>query len=272
MKRILRCTCATMVLATLAVLPARGADYKTAHEVKPGDVISADIINELFEAVEAASVTVTQEDLLGTWVGRFYNAGIGGALPEWVEGPGAMYITMTNAVLTFTDYGDGQLELITSAPNPFKVDDSVGLTSTAVIVENALRIRYVEHPDFWILQRISDSRIQLNSIGLVSDDRPVFGIIDRAVNPPCKPHLDSAEAAGTNVVLTWQDCGSDEGGFAILRRDKVDNSYNIVQGVGPNATSCTNSVPASGFYWYRVAATNSTGSSLGSNVKRVTVP
>jgi len=130
----------------------------------------------------------------------------------------------------------------------------------------------VEDPDFWILRRISESRIQISSIGLVSADRPVFGMMDRAENPPCKPHLDSAEAIGTNVVLSWQDCGSDEGGFVILRRDTPSGEYGQVQSVAANVTTCTNVVPASGFYWYRIAATNSTGSSLGSNVKRVTVP
>ena len=145
MKLMLRCVIIGLAVLGLSALPAAGADYKSAHEVKPGDVISADIINELFEAIEAANATVTQDDLIGTWVGRFYNGGIGGALPEWVEGPGAMYLALTNAVLDFTDNGDGQLELITSAPNPFKVDDSVGLTTTAVIVKRP-RIRAVEHP------------------------------------------------------------------------------------------------------------------------------
>jgi hypothetical protein len=74
------------------------------------------------------------------------------------------------------------------------------------------------------------------------------------------------------VVLTWQDHSDDESEFGILRRESLEGNYSNVCTVPANTTCCTNSVSTGGYYWYRITATNTNGTSLGSNVKRVVVP
>jgi len=47
-------------------------DYESAHKVSAGDVISADIINELFDEIANFRKTLTENDLIGTWKGEAY--------------------------------------------------------------------------------------------------------------------------------------------------------------------------------------------------------
>ncbi|NCC51206.1 MAG: fibronectin type III domain-containing protein [Spartobacteria bacterium] len=108
---------------------------------------------------------------------------------------------------------------------------------------------------------------------IIENPGPAYMIVlDKAAIPPEKPHLTSAVATEGSVTLTWEDRSDNESGFVVWRRDKLSGIYSNVQDVAVNATSCTNSVYGSGFYWYRIAATNSAGISRGSNVKRVVVP
>ena len=43
-------------------------DYKTTHRLKAGDVISADVLNEMFDEVENAKKSIEAADLEGTWI------------------------------------------------------------------------------------------------------------------------------------------------------------------------------------------------------------
>ena len=42
-------------------------DYKSAARLKEGDVISADVFNDILDRIELSLITPTSTDFLGTW-------------------------------------------------------------------------------------------------------------------------------------------------------------------------------------------------------------
>jgi len=44
-----------------------GGDYETPHEFKSGDIISAEMMNELFENIKLSKTVILSSDLVGTW-------------------------------------------------------------------------------------------------------------------------------------------------------------------------------------------------------------
>ena len=49
-----------------------GGDYDTLHEFKSGDIISAEMMNELFDYIKNSSKMISASDLIGTWSCEFY--------------------------------------------------------------------------------------------------------------------------------------------------------------------------------------------------------
>lgn len=265
---------AAVLLAGFLLAPAgiRAEDYDSAHRVEPGDIISADMINELFDTIKEARRSITMADLIGTWKGTFYGIGNDPAhvAPGWSTETAPYYVYQTNVTVNFTDMAGDFCEIFTSTPSPFEQEYTGMHTGRASVVQGMLFVVGMQvgiGP--YLIDRISADRIRLARSGT---GKTYLGVLDRQNVPPRKPKLLSAEAAGTEVALTWQDNSDDEDAFTILRRDKLSGSYSNIETVAANTTCWTNTVSASGFYWYRIAATNSCGLSMGSNVKRVVVP
>jgi len=266
MRALLAVALAAMVF--WAHMPLRADDYKSAHRVEPGDIISADMLNELFEEIEEARRTITADDLVGTWKGASYGPR-NAYEPEWFFSDEYQCWSLTNVTIVFSKVATDHYEVATSAPNPFESDRSLAVSGRVGVVEGKL----FGACGVFTIDRISGSRIRLtrDAASIVADIAQLVAL-DRQNIPPRKPRLLSASASSQDVVLTWQDNSDDEDVFVVLRRDKLSGSYSNVCTVAADVTCWTNTVPAAGFYWYRIAATNSCGSSLGSNVKRVVVP
>ncbi|HYV32608.1 MAG TPA: right-handed parallel beta-helix repeat-containing protein, partial [Candidatus Binatia bacterium] len=89
---------------------------------------------------------------------------------------------------------------------------------------------------------------------------PVGGI-------PPEPARLAARAAGTNgVQIWWQEDADNEAGFSIERSTDA-STWQVVDAVGANVTNYTDSSALlAPLYFYRVRATNSSGSSRFSNI------
>jgi len=251
----------------------RADDYRSAHRVEPGDIISADMVNELFENVEGFRQTVTEDDLLGTWKGEAYAADAG--QPEWQSGPAANYYVLTNVVMTFSKEGE-YYRIVTSAPDPFQTEYAAAHNHYFSVKGGVFFAGRNPFPR--IIDRISPTRIRFlcstpyTPGGYMTPGPSYLILLDRQDIPPEKPHLVSVAVSNLDVVLTWQDNSSDEEGFNVLRKDSLSGTYAPVGAVVSNTVCCTNPVPTPGLYWYRIVASNTCGSSLGSNVKKVVVP
>ena len=55
------------IILALSLGNAYAEDYATAHTFSSGDVISADMMNELFDYIENANKMISASDLIGTW-------------------------------------------------------------------------------------------------------------------------------------------------------------------------------------------------------------
>lgn len=249
-------------------------DYKSAHKVKPGDVISADVINELFDEIENFRKTLTEDDLIGTWKGESYGVF---DTPGWQPGPGSVtnYYVQTNVTVAVTKEGD-KYRMVTSAPNPFDLGVSGGVDIYFSIKAGMLFSTTYPFPR--IIDRISSTRIRImtastfNSGMFVRPGPAYMVVLDKQETTPEPPGLISADVSDTSVVLTWDDSSVDASGFLVYRKDRVSEVYSNVCYVSSNVTCWTNVGVPSGYYWYRIAATNQYGLSIGSNVKKVVVP
>ena len=50
-----------------------GGDYETPHEFKSGDIISAEMMNELFDYIKNANKMISASELIGTWSCMLHN-------------------------------------------------------------------------------------------------------------------------------------------------------------------------------------------------------
>lgn len=251
------------------VLQACAEDYRSAHYVEPGDVISAEVINELFDKIAESEKTITADSLLGTWKGASFGPYSAYGTPNWFNDPTNLCWSLTNITVTFSKLAANHYIITTSAPDPFASNNTASRSNRISVIEGTLfgigsQVNYT-------IDRVGPTRIRLTSHN-IWDEYPKLLTLDRQNNPPEKPKLLSADAQKNKVVLAWQDNSNDETGFHILRRDGLSNEYISVAFVSANATAWTNNAVSSGIYWFRIAATNANGSSLGSNVKRVSVP
>lgn len=269
-------TILSLGLCLCGPLPCSADDYESEHRVKPGDVISADMINELFDRISEFRKTITEEDLIGVWKGTAYTTHDGGGQYWSYESSNAVAV-LYDVEISFTRLPNGAMQMQTSAPNPFYVDSASAVTRFVAVREGML---FMGHSGAYrprIIDRISPTRIRLlqtiASAAFIENPGPSFAIsLDRQNITPKKPKLLSAKDEPTGVELTWLDQSGNETGFNILRRHGLGGTYQTVGTVISNTTSFVDTSTSSGYSWYRITSTNTYGESVGSNVKRVVVP
>ena len=263
-----------------------GGDYETLHEFKSGDIISAEMMNELFDYIKNANKMITASDLIGTWSCEFYTqtgdgCGLvtgGGTLSS--VGTDSLYKSNTTTIVM--DRHDNGTYIYTSTiPNLFfcgdSADNGTGLGNWFV-KNNVLfidvykwgikgdpslpaQLRFVK------LKKVSNTKLMME----IDDTKEVFTECDKQNLPPTTPATLTASASGTAVSLAWTDNSTDETGFKVLRRDSCDGSFSTVTTTSADATSYSDTVTTAGSYWYRVSAINSNGDSVGSKVVKVDV-
>lgn len=271
---------------TVLVAPSFAGDYETEHTFQDGDVISADMINELFDAIEKTKKETSITDVVGTWQCRKYIAG------DTYPNMTAYYTTpdadglwhYLDITLEFIDDGDGTYSWSSQTYNAFTMgaetlDDCNGSGNIsayngkfALSVASCPTDSYsaVTTTNVFNIQRTSGSRIDIIEMG-APGIQGLFLVCDKQNLPPSKPTSLSASASGSTVTLSWTDASTDETGFKIVRKDSEGGSYAQVGTASAGAASYSDTLTSTGTFWYRVKATNSNGDSTGSNVVKVTV-
>jgi FtsP/CotA-like multicopper oxidase with cupredoxin domain len=121
--------------------------------------------------------------------------------------------------------------------------------------------------------------VAVNPVGPSADSNTAVILVPIAATPTAPTTLAAALVAGPQIRLTWTDNATNESGFIITRSTDGTNFIQIatapaLSGTGSvsftDATVTTSSVDVT--YSYRVAATNSAGSSAPSNTASVLVP
>ena len=251
-------------------------DFQTPHTFKAGDVISADVLNEVFDRIKESERAISSADLLGTWTLTACTRYFTGVAVDaaWEADPDQLTWTMEGGIITFTDDGDGTYSLSTSSPSPFWLETTPALNSTPfTVVNDCLIFKEQSHGDgvqSYHVRFAGPTRFILMNQA-ASNNQTSMIVCDKQHIPPPIPTKLSATADGLTVTLSWTDTAADETGFKIMRRDTLTGQYAEVGTAAADATTYEDTLTTAGTYWYRVRATNANGDSLGSNVVKVAV-
>jgi hypothetical protein len=257
------------------------ADYKSAQRLSAGDVISAEVFNDILDRIELALKSATAADLVGTWTVTQTTCGAaGGALGNCfssIPAP-AGFTTSSDDNLTkqrsdtvvFTNDGDGSFSLSTTSYCAF-VRTGAGNSACSIsynVVDGYFIINSSGYAAY-TLQKISSTRyvMGVNAIGSSS-----FNIIrlDKKALPPEAPTSLTATIDEATVSLSWTANDEDVTSYSIHTKDAADGTFKELNTSTTNAF--TDTLAAGVTRWYRVFTVNSDGTSLGSNVVRVTNP
>lgn len=244
---------------------------------KPGDVVSADFLSDMFREVKPDLATT----LVGTWSTQCWDSGITDA-----TAPGTGTLTVTSLTsISFTGIScmagtGGVRQLITSPPrDPFYLAASI--TQIAALGNQAIFVTTADDRDSLIgvaaRQRVASIlQLEQNQITIAWADtgfsKSGVEVLTRTNKVPSVPTELASSSSALVVTLTWKDNSTDETKFRLLRRDSLTGTFAEVSTPAANATTTTDTVTTAGTYWYRIQATNGNGNSLGSNLVKVTVP
>jgi hypothetical protein len=247
------------LLACLGLVRLETAEA-VPHSFSSGDLISADMFNELFSAVEPDLVTT----IVGTWSTQCWDSGT----DSDIDSPGTGTLTvaaLTNVAFESSEaydsciYGDSAESQTDHAFTRFKVIGNkaiIALKTTAEFGEIANVYKVLELTDNSLLLLLGSS---------------VLIQLTRAITPPAIPTALAATVTDTTIALSWTDNSSDETGFIITRKDSLTGSYATIATTSSDGTNYTDTGTAGASYWYRVEATSGNGTSLGSNEVKVTL-
>jgi len=264
-----------VIFFTYSILHAE--DFKTLHNFSSGDVLSADMFNELFTYIKESREAIDYDYLIGSWAcTSMHTTGFGGlTVSGWSRDSENLYDKLSSTI-TFSDDGDNTYSLTTTSPNPFMWNTTGSYSAAFSTSFNTL---FLQTPQlsgnlvstFFNLSKFSKNKFAIN-LGYSDNNRVMQNIVcDRNNLPPTTPATFTASASGMTVSLAWTDNSTDETGFKVLRKDSLDGSFSTVTTTSADATSYSDNVTAAGSYWYRVSATNSNGDSVASKMVKVAV-
>ena len=268
-----------------------GVDSETPHEFKSGDIISAEMMNEIFEYINNANKMISASELIGTWScslnARSSSCAVDDTITwDWTVGTDSLY-RYNSGTLVMIDDGDSTYSYTTSKPNMFSCRDS-GYTGFGnwIVKNNILFIDFSTggtkgdptRPDATMmvyLKKVSNSKLLMEMLQRSTDK--VFAECDRqnlAPNPPSNlTYALPADNTSSSITLTWTDSNTEVTGYKVIRKTVVTDNYTTVSTITDNTTrTFADTNVSTGSYWYRVRAYNSNGDGTPSKVVKSEFP
>ena len=253
-------------------------DYKSANRLQDGDVISADVFNDILDRIELTLKSASASDLVGTWDVIQTTCGpVGGALGNCdniIPAPNGFGSAVDNLykqradTVTFSDDGDGTFSFQTSNYCAF-VRSGAGNSpcSGGYAVVDGRFIFNSSGFAAYAFRKVSNTRIILSTNASGSGS---FNIIrlDKKNLAPNPPTALSASLSGSSVSLTWTASEGGATSYTVKAKTSATGTYSDV--VTNNSGTTYTDTLSSGTKWYRVFAVDSNGTSVGSNVVSVT--
>ena len=248
-------------------------DYKSANRLQDGDVISADVFNDILDRIELTLKSASASDLVGTWdvvqticplggLGNCSNLSVTGVRSA-VDN---LYRQRADTV-TFFDDGDGTFSFQTLNYCAF-VSSGAGNSpcSGGYAVVDGRFILNSSGFAAYTFRKVSNTRIVL---GMNASGSGSFNIIrlDKRNLAPNPPTTLSASLSGSSVSLTWTASEGGATSYTLKAKTSATGTYSDV--VTNNSGTTYTDTLSSGTKWYRVFAVNSDGTSIGSNVVSV---
>jgi hypothetical protein len=291
MKKILIAT----IILCFSLSPIHAEDFETTHTFAAGDIISADMMNELFEYIEDSNKTITAADIVGNYSCTSRNIFLTNASYsscKTYNGDEGLYITQSGTI-TFSADGDGTHTYTTGSVNFLGCYYTNAISTYPFVIRNNVMFTSINRPEpsnsAYIRTEIALERVSATRFLMTHKD-PSGGSgsqhveCDKTATPPTNPTAFAIATTGLSNVLTWTDNSSDETGFNVYKRtSSVNSDGGTVYGswvlinsgagltVNANIVTYTDTVSAAGDYWYRVKANNvNNGDSVGSKVIKTT--
>ena len=249
------------------------ADYKSALRLKEGDVISAEVFNDILDRIELSLITPTSTDLLGTWDviqtttpnGCLGNGGSCGA-SGYGTAVDSIYRQRADTV-TFTDDGDGTFSLQTANYCAFILGPgNSNCNLSYAMVDGRLLLSFDGANYAYVVEKISPTRILLSVYASGSQSFSTIRL-DKKSLAPNPPTALSASLSGSSVSLTWTASEGGATSYTLKAKTSATGTYSDV--VTNNSGTAYTDTLSSGTKWYRVFGVNSDGTSIGSNVVSV---
>ena len=248
-------------------------DYKTAQRFNAGDVVSADVLNDILDRIELTLKSVTAADFVGTW-DIIQTTCAGGALGncsninpapiDYNTSIDGLYKQRADTV-TFNDDGDGTYSLQTTNYCAFIRSGSGNSSCNLNYAVVDRRFIFQNGGDAaYSMQRISDTRIVLSLMASGSDSYNIIRL-DKKALPPVAPSSLTGVVLSDSISLTWTAGDATKENYDIQRKSSPTGAY-VSIGLPTSETFEDTTVITANTYWYRVFAKNTNGTSIGSNV------
>ena len=268
-----------ILIITLLLAPfALAEDYKSALRLQEGDVISADVFNDILDRIELSLTTVQSSDLIGTWdivqtttaTGVLGNGGSGTFAGGFT--PIDSIYRQRNDTAAFSDDGDGTFSLQTTNYCPFIQGDSDANNPCSLnfaLVDGRFLLKFSGANYAYVAEKRSETRIILSVWATGSQSYNIIRL-DKKNIPPASPTSLSASNLDGLITLSWAEGDTNATSYKIMSKDSIDEQYTeLTSGIG--STTYSDTVNSGNSRWYRIFAVNANGESIGSNVVRVTV-
>lgn len=277
-----------LVICLLLSSVTFGADYKSAQRLAAGDVISADVFNDILDRIELTLKGITPNEMVGSWSVQWktcVNGGPGNCLDldvgtGWSDSVDNLYKSRTDTWVVESD-GDGTYSVsmqkcFAGAVNGKYYNDACSarlavdsgilllgtLTGAGVILDS-------QHTSMYNIKRISDSRFSVWRLNSGSNSFVSF-TLDRIAQPPEAPSSLSAVFDSGSVSLSWTENDENVTSYSIRSKDDALDDFTELN--TSSTASFTDILETGKSRWYRVFAINEHGTSIGSNVVKVDNP
>ena len=187
-----------------------GGDFETPHEFKSGDIISAEMMNEIFDYIKNANKMISASELIGTWSCTLNSRSTSCQEDDtitwgWTVATDSGF-RYNSGTLVMIDDGDSTYSYTTSKPNMFSCGDPnhAGLGNW-VLKNNILFIDFSRYgtkgnPSFEaetkliFLKKVSRSKLLMES----GDIKPIF-VINKTYHPIPHPPLPTHSLQTTHL-------------------------------------------------------------------------
>lgn len=255
-----------VLAAALAVPLVVIAEQTISLTFKDGDVISANVMNQIFSRINNVVTGFTSPaELEGTWSCTTYGgvpAMVGTECTALAGSPllssKVSAITFTSATKSYSYTGVGLLGVCMST----MASASSTTTGSYDVISNHLTGGGTAG-GLYAMTKVSPTQFNFDSIG-------TFVSCTKSNPVPAPANNLTGTVTGTSVALTWIDQSTNETGFRVERKASLTGAWGAVTTTAVNAISFTDTA-TTGTYWYRVIATNAAGDAVSSNEIQVTV-
>lgn len=275
--------------------PSLAADYESAQRLGTGDVISADVMNDILERIELTLKPISADELVGTWdVEQFFcgsESNIYGSASYCNYNDSrtlssttldAGLIRKRSDTVTISSNSNGTINWTASNYDVlfnFNKTDAMqqntgGLTHTCKVYPSDLMGCLFDDEITDIDGRIT----QFMKVKRASADQLIFSygplsgngtinilVLNKNSIPPTAPsNLSYSRTSDGPYSLSWTAASGTVSSYSIKYKDEVEDDFSEL-----TTTTSTSYTVTAGYgeeRWYRVFAVNDNGTSIGSNV------